>query len=724
MAPIRRPTTLLAALAVALPLALAPGARGSSPLDGIVCDPIDPAHCLLPWPNDFFTRPDASMPTGRRVNLSAAAMPRNAAGVPIDPTDWNRNDGFSPGALIVTKVPGLDTPEAFASTNPPPITDPARSLDPASPALVLNAATGQPHPVWVELERARDLEGNPPSAADTTVLIRPAVNFEEATRYVVVLRNLKDAAGNPIAAQAPFQAFLDGYGDPARQAHYDEDVFPVLTSAGIGVAGLYLAWDFTVASEQNLSERMLSIRDDAFAQLGDTDLDDLAVQGSSPQFVVDEITQTLPCRPVVDLPPVECGSGPLDPRLYRRVEGRVIVPCYLDQPGCPPGSKFLYAGPLATRPTRIPGNTMAATFICNIPAGAAGGQTFRPSLYGHGLLGSAGQVNTWKLYELGDDGLMFCATDWSGMASEDLVNDVSILVDVGRFPTLADRVQQGMLNFLYLGRALIHESGFCSHPAFRGVNGACVIDRTRLYYNGGSQGGIIGGSLTAVAPDFTRAHLGVPGMNYSTLLRRSSDWDDFAEVFYRTYPNELEQPLVISIIQMLWDRAESNGYAHHMTSDPYPNTPAHEVLLTEAFGDHQVTNWATEVMARTVGASLRPPALDAGRHPSGANAYWGIPSIASTPFAGSALVVSDLGPLRACPAGFPDGWCDGGMAGTNPPPTDEVPNYSGVDPHGPDWSEDPDGLKAIASFLSPLGALVAVCGDHPCYMAGWTGPTV
>ena len=27
---------------------------------------------------------------------------------------------------------------------------------------------------------------------------------------------------------------------------------------------LYLAWDFTVASERNLSERMLSIRDDAF----------------------------------------------------------------------------------------------------------------------------------------------------------------------------------------------------------------------------------------------------------------------------------------------------------------------------------------------------------------------------------------------------------------------------------------------------------------------------
>ena len=38
----------------------------------------------------------------------------------------------------------------------------------------------------------------------------------------------------------------------------------------------------------------------------------------------------------------------------------------------------------------------------------------------------------------------------------------------------------------------------------------------------------MGGSLTALAPDFDRAVLGVPGMNYSTLLRRSVDFDQYA----------------------------------------------------------------------------------------------------------------------------------------------------------------------------------------------------
>ena len=64
---------------------------------------------------------------------------------------------------------------------------------------------------------------------------------------------------------------------------------------------------------------------------------------------------------------------------------------------------------------------------------------------------------------------------------------------------------------------------------------------------------------------------------------------------------------------MLWDRSEPNGYAQHMTTDPLPNTPAHTVLLHVAFGDHQVANVATEIEARTIGASIHQPAIAPGR---------------------------------------------------------------------------------------------------------------
>ena len=53
------------------------------------------------------------------------------------------------------------------------------------------------------------------------------------------------------------------------------------------------------------------------------------------------------------------------------------------------------------------------------------------------------------------------------MSTEDIPNAVSILADVSHFPSLADRTQQGMLNFLYLGRAMIHPQGFITDPAFQ-----------------------------------------------------------------------------------------------------------------------------------------------------------------------------------------------------------------------------------------------------------------
>jgi hypothetical protein len=402
------------------------------------------------------------------------------------------------------------------------------------------------------------------------------------------------------------------------------------------------------------------------------------------------------------------------------VEGHVTVPCYLNAAGCPPGARFQYAGPNDTLPTTIPKNTIAANFQCNVPIGARSGKKFRPVLNGHGLFGSADQVNSDSLYALGGFGLMACATDEIGMSEQDVPNAAASLSSLSNFPSIPARLQQGLIDFLYLGRDLINPGGFCSSTVFR-VNGKCVIDTSHLFYDGGSQGAIFGGALTAIDPDFTRSALNVAGMNYSLLLTRSSDFPEFAQIFYRAYPNPLERSLLYSFIQNLWDHGEMDGYARHVTRHPLPGTPRHSVLMTVALGDHQVTNWASEIEARTIRARLREPVLDPGRYP-GPVPYWGIRRIHSYPFSGrAAMVVGDLGPLRPCPN---DGVtaCEGPLAGTPPPPLDNNPNTLGVDPHGPDWAQSPGGEAAIGHWLRPQGFLPRVCDGHPCYMAGWTGP--
>ena len=94
---------------------------------------------------------------------------------------------------------------------------------------------------------------------------------------------------------------------------------------------------------------------------------------------------------------------------------------------------------------------------------------------------------------------------------------------------------------MFVGRAMIHPAGFASHPAFR-QESRPLIDTRRLFYYGNSQGGIAGGALTAVAPDFNRSVLYVGAMNYSLLLDRSVDFDLFASCAQPELPEPAAAP--------------------------------------------------------------------------------------------------------------------------------------------------------------------------------------
>lgn len=615
---------------------------------------------LLPFPNDRFTVKDKGTDTGRRLHLLPAQMPKNASGTPMDATDINRFDGFSPGSQILVKVPGLDTPAALAKTAAVPLSDLAKYAAKNAPVVVIDAKTHKRWPIWVELD------SNAKAAKDVLVLIHPAKNFLEGHRYVVGMRNLRNAGGKKLK--------------PAKKVS-DKGLLRSLKQAKVGPAGLYAAWGFTVASADSLAGRMLAIRNDAFKQLGDTNLADEKVTGSAPKFNVEKIEEFTEAD---------------NPKLARRVTGTFQVPCYLDQPGCPPGSRF-NLDPSTGLPVQTPGNELTASFRCNVPRSATVAAPARLSLYGHGLLGSNNEVDAGNVQDMAfEHDIVFCATNWVGMSSEDIPNALAVLKDGSGMPTIADRLQQGMLATLYLGRLMIHKDGLPANAAFAGQ-----VDTSHLYFDGNSQGGIMGGALTPFAPDFTRAVLGVPGMNYSVLLLRSKDWAAYSLIFNPAYPNELERPLVMDLLQLMWDRGEADAYAQHMTTKPYANTPAHTVLLHPAVGDFQVTTFQAEVEARTIGASARRPAAAAGRLPEKTQ-LWGIPAIKTFPFGGSAIVMWDSGPGH------------NGVA-----PLTNIASSEGEDPH-----ENPRATPAArqqkSDFLMPDGKVTEVCGTTPCHSAAYT----
>jgi len=722
----RRLIPAILPLMLATGLSAAPANGADDPPDlGRPCDPLDPARCLLPFPNDRFTAADPTTDTGRRIDFLPVEMPRSVTGKPIDPTEWNRNDGFSPGSMLLTFVPGLDLHRTWGTS---PMTGPrvggpndprdhladiGRYRAPDAPILVIDATTGERWPFWSELDMNAGT-----AASERLLILRPAVNFLEGHRYLVALRNLRDAQGNAIPAGPQFAAYRDNTPGPATDPTFEEgrraEVSRIIgeielaeTRRGVPFdrSKLFLAWEFTVASERNLSERVLHMRDDAFAQLGDVDLADGVIQGVAPRFTITKVT-----------------DRSNDGARLRQVDGTITVPNYLDGPPLPPieedpvaglpaqavtGRRLLYGiDGLPMQNPAIP--TVEVPFVCTIPKAATEAPA-HPMLYGHGLLGSRGESTGGSSDRMRERDFMPCAVNWMGFAEYDIANAVATLTDPSNMATMADRSQQGFVTFLYLGRALAHPAGLATDPAFKGTDGAPLFHTNELFYDGNSQGGIMGGALTALSVDFTRATLGVVGMNYSTLLNRSVDWEgplvnpdegipSYSSVLYSMFPNKQEQQVVMGLLQMLWDRAEGDGYAQHMTSDPYPNTPAHRVLLHAAYGDFQVANASAEVEARTIGARVMDTALMDGRHWTVDGSFFGLepfprtPSEGIAPWPGSALVYWDSGNL--------------------PPPNANVPpSLQGGDPHE-DPRRDPRAADQKAHFYL-TGEVIDVMEEGP-----------
>ena len=661
------------------------------------CDFLDSAHCLYPFPNDYFSVVDNATDTGRRVALDDASMPVNETvdlsvalgapagtlvspgGIPVTAADMNWSDGFSPGQMILTYVPGLD----LAQTGVGQIDYMERSLEADSPLVVIDADTLERHLVWGELDSFAT------SDATRSFIVRAGMNFREGHRYIVALRNARNKDGVLIEPSAAFRVYRDAVPSSiaeieARRAHI-ESIFGTLAEAGIERSSLYIAWDFTVASRRGLSSRMLHIRDDAFSKLGN----------GAPAFTITNVQQNP------------------DANRSRRITGTFVVPNYLNQAGGVSGSSFNYDTPNDGLPDQRNGSdTVLANFICNIPRAALADGTLnntpvtrgRAAIYGHGQQGNAGQVNggsaTGELSNLYN--FVFCATDFIGMSSSDDLNILQMVAQFGKMNTLADRLQQGLLNNLYLVRLMIHPQGFISDAAFRGgPSDEPLIDTSGAYYYGISQGGILGGAVVALSQDIRRGVLGVTGMNYSVLLDRATGFDDLRLFMDAAYPNEFDRRIIFSSVQMLWDRGETNGYAWHLTNDPLPNTPTHEVLMQNAFADHQVTQWSADIEARTIGASIHAPTLMPDRAID-KSPYFDIPAITSYPFFGSAAFVWDTGPYDVA--------LD---KGTPPPPVENTALRDGKDPHGVPRVQAGARLQ-ISEFLKPNGRIIDPCNGAPC----------
>jgi len=647
------------------------------------CDPLDPTRCLFPFPNNNYTISDVSAETGIRLAIAPNALPRRSDTplVNFNAVRFNEADGFSVGPMLLMNDVNID----LAMTGATPITDIATSLDADAPVVIIDADTGEKQLLWVE----RDLRGA--TIADQPIIIRVAKNLKEDRRYIVAMRSMKNSGGTTVAPGSVFAAYRDStptdiLAVEGRRPHM-EKIFEALDDAGIARNDLYLAWDFTTQSSDSTAGRLLTIRDDAFDILG----------AAAPAFTVDTVTNAP-------------AAG-----IFRYVDGTFQVPLYLTGTGESGSGLKVDANGVPIRNTAGSGNFTAA-YRCIIPntattGGAAPAVPARISLYGHGLLGSHTEVDAGNVRAFSSEhNIIFCATDWTGFSDDDTLFVVQVVTDFSLFPKFIDRQHQGILNAMFLGRLMKHASGFASNAAFQ-VGGQSMLDTSDLFYDGNSQGGILGGVLAAFSQDATRFSLGVPGINYSTLLNRSIDFDDFDLLLQASYPASTDRNLLLSTGQILWDRTDPNGHVNHVLADPYEGTPAKKILYQVAFGDHQVAPVTVEVAARSNGASIHTPVVPMSKVLPEVTPYYGIPAIPMYPFDGSAMVVWDSG--NPAPP-----------TGNIPPPeiTDMDPEWADLGPCPQGRNSDPhscprsnaDARTQKSEFLKTGGAIIDVCGGAAC----------
>jgi hypothetical protein len=671
------------------------------------CDFLLEERCILPYPSSHFLVADGSTPTGLRLQYPPDGLPATTSNVHVDPTDWNTLDGYSPGPMIMALFPDNGVPVDLGLSQVAFHTNYARSLDADHPTVVMKAATGD------RIVHFAEMDANTNDVTKKALIIRPGRRLEDGTRYIVAIRSLVDTQSHAIRPRLAFRALRDGgsQADIARACGTAcaaaigarlpafANLLQTLDQHGVDPAELILAWDFTTASTQALTGWIVSIRDQAFAL-------------PTPTFTVT----------TVDDGATHTG---FNANIWARVSGTFQAPLFMRAD--PPFST--QADSPATRLNLVNGvptqNGYATVpYVVDIPRIAVNGAPARPTLWGHGLLGSRTQVGALSLLA-NTYNFVVGGVDMQGMSSADLAPAIlPIVTDFSNFHYIPERLHQGFLNHLLLGRLLGDPvNGFNSHPAFQlGAGGAGVIDTTEVFYSGGSQGGIFGIAIMSIATNFKRGFLAVPAANYSTLLHRSIDFNPYLSFIRGSYPDRLDEQLLVALSQQLWDRAEPQGYMPHLLSGDLSTPPVpHKVLIHMATYDSEVANVGTEIMVRSLGIEQVTPV-----HRS----FFQIPERAA-PFDGSAFVEVD--PMRGGSRCHTPGGTDAGAACTTdancpgagdpgsrtmcasgiPPLTNQPPLFNNG-AHGSTGS--PQMGQQIEAFLRPNGTVIQFCSgacDNP-----------
>jgi hypothetical protein len=251
-------------------------------------------------------------------------------------------------------------------------------------------------------------------------------------------------------------------------------------------------------------------------------------------------------------------------------------------------------------------------------------------IYGHGLLGEGDQVASGAVRSaVAEACVVALGTDMRGMSSRDIGAVATALTDFNRAEGVFEVLVQGLINHIALRTVA---QGAMAERLFVKDGGGSLVDPSKVYYYGISQGGIFGTPVVAWDPAIRRGVLGVGAGGYANMLERSSDWPQYRTILLGAYPDSLDLTLLINLMQMRWDKTETASIAHVATDGVTLDSGGpKQILMQIALGDDQVPNLASWWQARTMGIPVLGPSVEEP---------WGMQA-ATGPLTDSALVIFD-----------------------------------------------------------------------------------
>ncbi len=578
-----------------------------------------PSFGEVPWPSDLYLDESGSVgeiPGLERVASEYSSIQRGLSAL----------DGFgrSTGALFFVQAP-ID-PASLPRTWDEAVDWSASArivdVDPKSPRW------GQRYPAYGKAL---------PSLGAIAVIPAPGVVLPPAVRHAVVLTSLVHTLeGAPLAADPKLVALVDSARSSGAARLYGDAMDAVVASGGVDdreeIASLAVFRTSNRVSElPELRARLRDLPEPALL------LGDGALPYTSRVFgVASEVTLTewlgTPDRDEsgVEWPGGDNAGGIAHDQIAAVAHGAFVAPSFIDAASSSfekdASGQYRLADAKATIPVTL--------VIPKQPAPASG---YPVVINGHGLsndrgsmLSVANELCRAGFVVIGIDDVLHGAR--AGIADEinnfpgsyqgpDGIPDLKPLplkffAGFSDFVAVRDNFRQTVLDQTSLVR-LIQSSKLDLSPLAAATGGATPkLDQARIFWNGGSLGGIMGTMTLAVEPEIRGAALQVPGASFVQLITTSSAKvaplvTTIASTAFGVQGDEVVDEFhpVALLLSMVTESGDPIAYAPHVMGDPISGRAPPDLMITYAVGDEVLPNIATIALMRAMGVELATPTL-------------------------------------------------------------------------------------------------------------------